>query len=388
MTELGRLIDPRMVVAEWAIGKRVKATDFDTMFLDHRANVTAYNYAHGKNLKPQQRNVLESAFNEYLRNIPTLVRAEISKEFKCTVENLEPLRLWVEGVTGKCEEDDLYVMAHWCWLVKRNSTNSPIVHHIMPLIISHKQGGGKSTAVNKLIKPYEQLTLELKVPQIVDERFFTMFSNYLIGFLDELSGADKVEINEFKRNLTSSTLTYRPMRTNSQEKITNLCSFIGSSNNALYDIIKDTTGTRRFFSIKALELLNHKLINSIDYDLLWKGINENLERGYYERVHNRVAEKQEEASMKDAVSLFLEDYSIIPNSDSAYVNINGKLLYEQYIKHTKDEGIKFPVAAQTFYKKLRDMGLQAVKKRDDKKVMSWFFTISSNNALSGGKYDS
>lgn len=386
------LNDPRQYASYWADQRAdVHGTDVSAMILDYNEDLRAFNYAHRDALKPikgMQKYLLEAAFTDYLNKLPAKHRSQISSDITCTKENLEPLRQWVKAVTGKIEDDDLYVMAHWVWLVKRNAMYYNVIHHVMPIITSPKQGGGKSTAVQSLIAPVEKLVLELKVPQVVDERSFTLFTNYLVGFFDEMAGADKVEISDFKRNVTSSSLTYRPMRTNSQVKIRNLCTFIGASNNSVYEIIKDTTGIRRFFPIQALDLLDHAAINSINYTDLWKGIDENLPRGYYEKVQQQIVKKQEELAMRDEVSLFLENYGIIPNSDTGYVSINGKVLYQEYVLHTKNEGIRFQVAAQTFYKKLRDMGLQAVKKRDEKNVLSWFFTVNKNNALGGSKYDS
>ncbi len=398
------LSNARLFVAEWAKNRVLTGNDGPSLRLDHTEQVSVYNYSlkmklletgEGqvdtkkiKGLKPIPRNELDDALEEHMQNLPKRQRDEVATAIKTTGENLEPLKQWVKAVTGKLEDDDLYVMAHWLWLVKRNAMHYNVIHHIMPIITSSKQGGGKSTAVKMLLSPVETLLLELKVPQVVDERSFTMFTNYLVGFFDEMAGAEKVEISDFKRNVTSSTLTYRPMRTNTQVKISNLCSFIGASNNSVYEIIKDTTGIRRFFPIQALELLDHQAINSINYQALWRGVDETLERGYYERVKDRVAQKQEELAMRDEVQLFLENFSIIPNSDTELTSINGKILYQEYVMHTKNEGIRFQVAAQTFYKKLRDMGLFGVKKRDEKKVWTWFFEVNKNNALGGLKYDS
>lgn len=384
--------NPRLYVDYWAEKRKVYSTDLPTFILDYHEEVAKFNIGNQsvdkKPIKYITRNLLEAAFEEYLATIPNKLRNGLKSAITCDVENLKPLESWVRAVTGKLESDDLNVMAHWLWLVKRNVYGFDVVHHIMPIITSPKQGGGKSTAVRKLVTPVEELMLELKVPQVVDERSFTLFTNYLVGFFDEMAGADKVEISDFKRNVTSSTLTYRPMRTNTQVKIPNICSFIGASNSQIYEIIKDTTGVRRFFAINALDKLDHVAINTIDYIQLWKGINERRERGYFEEVQIEVSAKQEEMQMKDEVLLFLEDYSIMPEGKDTVV-VNGKQLYDEYVLHTKNAGIRFQVTAQTFWKKLRDTGLQATRKKDKSKVMRWFFAINPNGAsmLKGEKYE-
>lgn len=393
MNQRDVLREPRLYIEYWANKKgKVYSTDLSSFILDYNEDLQKFNYANkGEYFKPLRgivRNLLEAAFEEYLGTIPNRIRAALKETIACEEENLKLLETWIVAVTGKLEPDDLYVMAHWLWLVKRNTMSLPVVHHIMPIITSPKQGGGKSTAVKRLLEPIEELMLELKVPQVVDERSFTLFTNYLIGFFDEMAGADKVEISDFKRNVTSSTLTYRPMRTNTQVKIPNICSFIGASNSQIYEIIKDTTGVRRFFAINAMDKLNHEAINSIDYLQLWQGIDEKRERGYFELVQKQVSEKQEEMQMKDEVLLFVEDYSIIPEGKETVI-VNGKQLYDEYVLHTRNAGIRFQVTAQTFWKKLRDMGLQAARKKDSSNVMRWFFAINPNGAslLKGEKYD-
>ncbi len=380
---------PRIYTRHWAKNRSsIRVTDLGTCYLDYLEEVAAYNYANRENkkvLRPFTKILLEFAFDEYLRELPDKVRSELASNIKCTKENLEPLKLWVKAVTGKVEEDDLNIIAHWLWLVKRNSQKLPVVHHIMPIITSSKQGGGKSTAVVRLTEPLKKVMLELKIPQAVDERSFTLFENYLIGFFDEMAGAEKVEISDFKRNVTSGTITYRPMRTNLMQTITNLCTFIGASNNQVYEIIKDTTGIRRFFPIQALDLLDHETINTLDYLELWRGIDERLPRGYYENVKDTVAKKQDDMAMKDEVLLFLEDHNVVPSPSDKHETVNGKYLYNAYIIHARNSGLRFNVSAQTFYKKLRDLGIQGAKKLDEKRNRAWFFAINSEHGLDIGK---
>lgn len=380
------LSDARLYVKYWSVKNNgINVNDLDSIQLDLIADVYDYNIINKskkkiKPIKALSRQIIEAAVNELIRKEPTRKRLLLAENLKTEQENLEPLREWVKAVTGKVDDDDLYIMAHWIWLVKRNAMQCNVVHHIMPIVTSSKQGGGKTTAVKKLLEPVAALSMELKVPQVVDERAFTMFTEYLVGFFDEMAGADKVEISDFKRNVTTSTLMYRPMRTNSMVALTNRCTFIGASNNQVYEIIKDTTGLRRFFPIQALDLLNHEAINSIDYTALWKGIDERLERGYYERVKDTVAVKQEALALKDEVQVFLEDFHIHKPTDK-HILINGKRLFENYILHMRNSGVKFNVTAQVFYKKLRDMGYIGTQKFDEKRNRSWFFAINPEHGL-------
>lgn len=384
--ELDILRDARRYVNRWAEqkGGYISPHDFSEIHLQHNEDVIKYNIANPdkkKMARPIMKCLLESALDVYIKQQPEKQKAAIRAKIACVTPNLEPLKQWVKAVTGQVKEDDLYVMAHWVWLVKRNCLELPVVHHIMPIVTSKDQGGGKSTAVRNLYGPIEELALELKMPQAVDERSFTMFTNHLVGFFDEMAGAEKVEIADFKRNVTSSTLTYRPMRTNAQVKIHNRCTFIGASNNSIFDIIKDTTGIRRFFPIDALTMLDQPTIKNMDYLSLWQGVDEKEPRGYFELVKEQIASKQAQLQMKDEVVLFVEENHILPIPDKPLVEVNGKMLYNEYRLHAANSGIRYPVGSQVFYKKLRALGLTDKKKRDSNRSDAFFFMINSDTAI-------
>lgn len=390
MNKYEELTDPEIYVAKWAEKQRkIEASGLPYLLLAHEKDVRVYNTAFpAHKLRGISKVYLEAAFEVYLKEQPKLLREQLALSINGRKENLKPMKAWVKAVTGKEDATDLNVMLHWIWLVKRNSLKLPVVHHIMPIITSARQGGGKSTAVKSLLEPINELTLELKVPQVVDERSFTMFENYLIGFFDEMAGADKVEISDFKRNVTSSTLTYRPMRTNFQQKINNLCSFIGASNSEIYEIIKDTSGIRRFFPIKALDLLDHDAINAVNYLELWQGIDETKERGYYENVQAKIAMEQEDLAIKDGITLFLEEHSIIPGEYDEDVLVSGKDIYAEYLNYCGGAGSKYPVQRQIFYKRLKSAGMKAVQKRDNRKILCWYFSVRKESRQTiGSVYD-
>lgn len=392
------LRSPEAYVDYWAKDKReLTINDLDSLLLDYDRQLDEFNYEvaiHAAEtrskpvyLKAKTVKLMECAFANYLRNQPIVRRKELSLIINGKKENLNPLKTWVQAITGKLEDSDVQIMAHWLWLVKRNSLKLPVVYHIMPILIS-KQGSGKSTAIRNLMQPLQELTLELTVQQVVDERSLTLFSNYLIGILDEMAGAEKVEIADFKRNVTSGTLTYRPMRTNNQVKLTNLCSFIGASNNQIYEIIKDTTGIRRFFPIMTSPLMDREVINTINYLELWQGIDETKERGYYENVQAKVIEIQESLADKDDIIMFMENYGIIPGEFDDVELVSGETIYQQYVFENKNNGDFYRKSKTWFFKKMRAAGIKEVVKRDAKKVLRSYFAIRRESKQSLGiSYD-
>lgn len=394
------LTDAQKFVEQWAENRSLNGDEYAELRLQYRKDLKLYHYDQAKRkaeakegevvtvkrIRSLKMDELNDAFEVYIKKIPITKRLGLGKIIECTSENLEPLKKWVTAVTGDCSDTDLNVMAHWVWLIKRNLYELPVVHHIMPIIVSpqkmgsKKQGGGKSTAITMLISPMEDVSTTLRMDQVSDDRNFTLFNNYLIAFLDEMAGSKKVEIEDFKRIVTADKLMYRPMRTNAQVRIKNLCSFIGASNNTLPDIVKDTTGNRRFFQLNALETLNHSMINSIDYSVLWQGVDERLDRGYYEKVKQEIVAIQNEISVEDDLETFFEDYSLYPHNGNVRP-ISVQKLYDEYILYSKRRGIHFQLQYKSFCHKVKNLGIQTDKKRDSRGIRYLVAAVNAEHVL-------
>ncbi len=392
MTKKDIFTNPRIFVAIWAKeNPKRTAADIATFQLDYTEQLQAYNIhrltSGEKTLqKPIASRTLEYAFEEYWTSLPEKFRAIAAEEMTCKVEDLNPIRTWLHAVTGQVLDTDLYVMAHWIWLVKRNALEKEVLWHIMPIIIGKDQASGKSTAVARLLAPlHRELTSKFDIPQLVDERSYRLFTTKLVGNLDEMAGADKVDVALFKGNVTSSYITYRPMRSNQLIQLRNYCSFIGSSNNTIYEMIKDTTGTRRFWAIQAQHPIPREAINEIDYKALWAGVDEKRERGYIENVLEQLTIKQAENTLQDEVMLFFADNGVkIATKES--IIINGKQLFQEYLFYARNSGLRYTVSPQVFYKKLKELGLPNQKRPDENNSLTYFFTVDSECALkSGGK---
>lgn len=399
MTTFDTLSDPMNFVLYWVKGKTIIGNEQAKLHLAYDREVKMYNTnlrnrmatvregeaVKVKYIKPISPKLLEHAFESYLQDLPILRRTDVLGLVKNDKENLEPLRQWITAVTGSCTDVNLNVMAHWLWLVKRRLSGLPVVYQIMPIVASpqtlnvRKQGGGKSTAIESLLSPLSGVITTLRMDQVSDDRNFTAFTNYMVAFLDEMAGHKKVIIEDFKRIVTSQKLMYRPMRTNTQVLIDNLCNFIGASNLPLSEIIRDTTGNRRFFELVALEKLNHELVNSIDYVALWKGVDEKVERGYYERVRSQIEAMQGRASIKDDLETFLEDFNITPEENGTELIV--KSIYDHYVVHIKSHGGDYPLRYQTFCNKLEAMGFKMDRRRDNKSQRYRVISTNANHAL-------
>lgn len=145
------------------------------------------------------------------------------------------------------------------------------------LVLFGPQGKGKTVFLNKFLSPVSALSnINGKFTMYSDSReLFNLVQNYVIMF-DEMSKAEKADVESIKNYITSNVVTYRKLGLNKQFVGPNNHSAIGGSNVHISRVIRDATGARRFWQI-AFRNVNQELINSIDYSDLWRSVDENVD---------------------------------------------------------------------------------------------------------------
>lgn len=362
------ITDPRRFVAWWlqinkvvidergglcSTDKRSYFDLFDSMVLDYFEQIDAYNKESDKRLRGSPETSLRKALDEMISIQMMERRAEIAEALKFGgVDNISPLQKFVKAVTGKTEPKVVGVLAHFIWQIKRRLADKDIVYHIMPIVVG-AQGGGKSLALQKLFKPLTNLTLELTLTEVTDPRFYFALNQNFVAVLDEMAGAKKTEVENLKKQITAAYNDVRKLNTNVVTKIKQNASFIGSSNRAVNEIIFDTTGARRFYEIRALDLLDWESINTINYMELFQGINENLERGYLEAVLSEVKEDQKQLVGIDELDSFIDSHNIIPGEKE----VPASVIYEWYKTWAELNGIKNVRTSMWLGRRLTNRGL-------------------------------
>lgn len=209
------------------------------------------------------------------------------------------------------------VLRKFMWQVKRKIRNSanlvlPVTNHLMPVILG-PQGKGKSTFVNKLIAPLKELSLEVNFKAIEDDRNIDIWSSFIL-FLDEMGYASKSDVDTIKNAITATTLTRRPMRSNSKVTVSQNATFIGCSNKVLAQLIKDPTGIRRFVGLQFSNNPDWDVMNAIDYVKLWQSVDPN-EADPMLPFMDRLQDRQEEDREKGRVEEWLAQFD--PNAEPA-----------------------------------------------------------------------
>lgn len=392
------LVNPRLYAEAWIIEKGVELNDegelvqagvdstdslFNTMWLDYRMDLHEHNVR--EKLKGvQQRNIINSiresdmwkAYEEIKNKKKDERRKAMVGELKCTSPDLSELNRWLIGLTGKADEVEQAVFAHFLWSIKRKILKKAVTNHIMPVLYG-PQGAGKTVALEKLLEPLEKYILPIQMNEVTDPRNFkAMSENYVILF-DEMGGAHKADLDALKNQITTEYNSARRLHTHEVPRYRQSCSFIGASNRPLSTLIKDETGMRRFFQVDTLERIEWETINSINPFLILKGIDENREDGYILTYIEAVRKIQLGTVSKDHLECFLEDLNIeddpvfgkvVPTSD----------LYKAYLEHTTE---RVPMSQQKFSKTMKQKGLSIVKRSNGSSGSINTFKINSDSLI-------
>jgi Virulence-associated protein E len=178
-----------------------------------------------------------------------------------------------------CPEGSAFVVAaisKFIWQVKRKIQDLPIYDHLMPVVLG-PQGNGKSTLVRKLLLPIEELWVMTDFKQMTDNRNISLWRNFVI-FMDEMGWATKSDMDTVKNIITAPSLTRRVMQTNVTQEIAQNVTFIGAANaTELAELIRDTTGTRRFVTLTMCDQPDRAIINAIDWREVWQSVDHNAD---------------------------------------------------------------------------------------------------------------
>ncbi len=391
------ITDPRKFVNWWLSINKIEVDErgslnnskkrsyfelLDSMILDYFQQIDDYNKEADKKLRGAPETNLKKALDEIISFEMVERREEIAARLKFSgAEDLSRIENFVFAVTGKKEQKVIGVLAHFIWQIKRRLADKDVVYHIMPILFG-AQGGGKSLALQKLFKPLTHLTLELTLTEVTDARFYFALNQNYVAVLDEMAGARKTEVENLKKQITASYNDVRKLNTNIVTKIRQNASFIGTSNRPVNELIFDSTGSRRFYEIKALDLLDWEAINSIDYTELFRGVNETLERGYLETVLNEVKEDQKDLVGIDELDSFMEQHQITPgDKEIVFTSI-----YDAYKSWAELNGIKTIKNSMWLGRRLKNRGLESKTKKVRGKPSKVYF-INAESELHKKTFD-
>ncbi len=199
--------------------------------------------------------------------------------------------------------------------VKQKMLSLPVSRHCMPVIVG-LQECGKTVFIRRLLDPIIEVSVPADFRAIVEERNFDIWSNHALYF-DEMGYSTKSEIDIIKNVVTADTLSRRPMKTNTHVEVRQRATFIGSANaEHLGELIRDTTGTRRFVLVRYSDAPDWDAVNAFDFAALWRAVDP---RGPDPLLPHRdvLLERQEEARERSPVECWFETIRKKPANDNA-----------------------------------------------------------------------
>lgn len=219
------------------------------------------------------------------------------------------------------------------WQVKRKMIGKQITNHTMVIIVG-KQGTGKTTFVEQLLDPVREVANNTNMEEIVDNRNVDLF-DYNVLFMDEMSRADRADIESVKNMVTAPKISRRVLHTSKTLSKKQNSVFIGCSNKNLDQIISDETGIRRFVPLSFKNNPDWTVLNDVDFELLWKSVNE-LSNDPSDDYMNEIKDIQAEYRTKTTC----EDWVIhLKRLDTTQKYVDGR---KWYVKFQQFEEIYYP----------------------------------------------
>lgn len=260
-------------------------------------------------------------------------------------------------------EEDLKIMKHFIYLIKRAAMGHRIFNQVFPVIVGAK-GVGKSVVVKRLLRPLKEFVSSLELKDISEERAIANDSaNNMVLVFDEMASAEKSNMQMLKRWVTADELTVRTMGTNTRSTRVKIAQGIGTSNDDLQDILNDKTGNRRFFQITSQRAKDNKCewIESEEYGEeaeawydIWRSVDENSEGYWLPSDNERILEIMSSGVSKNTLELFVDESFdwTYTYSDEEFVFKSFADLFTTYKKYVQEANIRNSYQRPNFSRKI------------------------------------
>lgn len=305
---------------------------------------------------------LVKAIEEYIAVKKDEALEGIKTSIKCTGENLDELKRFLIAATGECDDVELAVLAHMIWQVKRKIFHKKVYEHQM-VIFRGAQGIGKTEAIRKIFKPLLGWFKSASLSEITDDRWKLFLRDGFVVFCDELQYAERTSVDALKNIVSADTFETRKLGTNIYVNVVQSCTFVGATNRSVSEMIRDSTGMRRFFEIESLHKMAWDVLNSLDALKIWQGIDENREQLYIAPFKVEISARQERLILPDADEDFLEHFQFLEGDPKDRVEfISNSELYSVYCLYAKKNGER-QKASNVFHRRIKNIGMKDLADR-------------------------
>lgn len=256
---------------------------------------------------------------------------------------------------GGCDQRlALFVLENFIRQIKQKMNGVEVT---LPLVVIIVGGGhiGKTDFCRKvLLKPLKYLYTEPKLNDITEtDKNYQLFHNNFALLCEEMSGANKTEIETLKHIITALFIQARIFHSQDRVQVPNNATLIGTSNKRIWETIKDPTTMRRFIDLP-VESIDFNSFHTIDTSALWQGVKYDLNKQekdtLFAEYKELVQPLQEESRHRDDLEDWIEQYSLKHGTYFA----NYKYLYKKFESFLSYSGKKMRLTVKDFSKLLRD----------------------------------
>lgn len=236
------------------------------------------------------------------------------------------------------------ILQHFIWQVKRKALSLPVEHHLMPIVISPVQGAGKTIFVDRFVGPLCELaTGPVSILDVADTRSADIF-RYPALKVDDMDQVPPKAFARLKSVITADILRNRVSGSADSQPVYQRSTLIGTANEAVAILVADATGTRRFAGLsfrngdvsKGGDPEVRQIINSADYALLWKSVDERAATPI--KPFLKVLFEHQTAEAQPDVLTWLTNLDVSSDEVSAITNhgnLGSQALYELFCLQTK-----------------------------------------------------
>lgn len=229
-------------------------------------------------------------------------------------------RKFLTVLKGDANNLDIVVFKHMIWQIKRK-LNGHATKYEMMFVLTGGQGAGKSHILRHyFFKPLGDLAYSSAgFEALSDQREGRLFSDHYAIMFDEMSGAQKADMERVKQIITSGIIKQRRMGTTSHDSIPMNATFFGTANAPLETLIRDNTGMRRFWELVVDEAditrqrwARLDTINLID---MWRSVDETSDKSPIEPFLFEIQKTQEKLRDRSVYEFLLEQNVIEPTTN-------------------------------------------------------------------------
>ena len=151
---------------------------------------------------------------------------------------------------------------------------APTVNQMAPILVSTRQGLGKSTFCRNLLPPELRAFYTDKFDLTSDAHAERKLGRLALVNMDEFDRYSERQMGTLKNLIQMATVKEQVPYSRAMVEVVRLCSFIATSNYT--ELLTDPTGSRRFFCVEVKDCISRE---SIDYEGLYAQLVAEIEMG-------------------------------------------------------------------------------------------------------------